>query len=445
MVWLIIFILQVIYKLTLLEYLLFAGYLILFAWLVTRVRFFNRSGLNNSQLIIIFLLKVMAGIFYGWIGLYYGNLAQMSDTWMYHFMGRDEYKLLQQQPHEYLINLFHNTYEAGYTRFFAGSNSYWNDLKSNAFIKLLSVFNIFSFGNYYVNVIFFSFISMVGPMAVYRVMIDVFPEKKIPVLVAVFLVPSFLYWSSGLHKDGIIFTAIGLTIYHTYFMLKENHFSIKRMLFILLGLLIILVLRNFLFIIFTPALFTWVIADRFPKKSLAIFCGIYFLFAILFFTGKYINPHFDFPRAVVDKQTEFLQTPGASSVPINKIEPTAASFLKNLPQTLSLTILRPYPSDVKHLLSLAAATEVFIILTLLVVFFIWHTNGIHSKSFIYFCLFFSFTLLLGVGYTVNNLGAIVRYRSIAFPLLLTPIFARIDWKRLYNTYFEKIINKNNLK
>ena len=59
------------------EYLLFVAYLVTFAWLVTKVKFFTRSGITQSQLIILFLVKVMAGIFYGWIGIYYSSLAQM--------------------------------------------------------------------------------------------------------------------------------------------------------------------------------------------------------------------------------------------------------------------------------------------------------------------------------------------------------------------------------
>ena len=62
--------------------------------------------------------------------------------------------------------------------FFASSDSYWNDLKSNVFIKLLSIFDIFSFGHYYVNVIFYSFITLFGPLAFYKVMNDVFPKKR---------------------------------------------------------------------------------------------------------------------------------------------------------------------------------------------------------------------------------------------------------------------------
>ena len=121
------------------EYLLFVAYLVLFAWLVTRVKFFTRSGLSHSQFVILFLLKVMAGIFYGWMGLYYGNLAQMLDTWGYHQIGIIEYHTLSTNPHEYFTNLFHNPYPAGWGNFFGSTDSYWNDLKGNIFVKLLSV------------------------------------------------------------------------------------------------------------------------------------------------------------------------------------------------------------------------------------------------------------------------------------------------------------------
>jgi hypothetical protein len=81
-----------------LYYLLFAGYLCLFAWLITRLGFFQKSGLTNAQLVILFLLKVMAGIFYGWIGIYYGQFAYMYDTWGYHYLSVEEYKLLFHKP-----------------------------------------------------------------------------------------------------------------------------------------------------------------------------------------------------------------------------------------------------------------------------------------------------------------------------------------------------------
>jgi hypothetical protein len=413
-----------------LEYLLFICYLVLFSWLVTKTHFFSKTGLSKPQLVIIFLLKVIAGIFYGWMGHFYGGFAQMLDTWNFHHNSLLEYHLLLDKPNEYLTNLFYDPYnKEGVDSFFGSKNSYWNDLKSNVFIKVLSVFNIFSFGHYYVNVIFYAFITLFGPMAIYRVMADVFPSQKDTVLLATFFVPSFFYWTSGIHKEGLIFVGIALIVYHIYFGIKENQLGVKRWLGIMLGMLILLLLRNFVLVVIIPAIIAWVLANRWHKFKLACFAAVYLFCSIAFFTLRYIDSRFDFPHAVVSKQQAFIKTVGNSSIPIKELEPTALSFLKNIPQAITLSALRPYPSDVHHLLSLAAAIETDLMLLLFLLFIFFRKPNItQSKKVLYFCTFFSVSLLLAIGFSVNNLGAIVRYRSIIIPLIVTLMAAQTDWK-----------------
>ena len=389
----------------------------------------------------------MAGIFYGWVGIYYGNHAQMVDTWSFHYSSLKETQLLYNNPHEYLVNLFRDPYEDGVSKFLGTNDSYWNDLKGNFFIKLLSVFNIFSFGNYYINVIFYSFISMFGPVAIYRVMSDVYPGKKIQVLIAVFLIPSFLYWTSGLHKEGLIFLGLSLVIFNFYFGIRIRRVSVASVLLVALGALLILVLRNFLIVIIVPALIAWLLASRLNKKPLAVFGLCYLFFVILFFTAKYVNPNLDFPKAVVTKQKEFVALVGNSSVPMEELKPKFSSFIINVPQAISLSILRPYLSDVRHILSLAAAAETELLLFLFILFLFWHRKDRKRRDglvFTYFCLFLSFSVLITIGYVVNNLGAIVRYRSIILPLLLTPVFAGINWERVNVLLLSNIKNKNNI-
>ena len=412
------------------EHLLFAAYLILFSWLVTKTKFFTASGLTTSQLVIIFLVKVMAGILYGWIGVYYGEMAQMVDTWGYHYESLSEYKLLKTDPQAFFTSIFHNTYNDGYTKFLAVENSWWNDLKGTFFVKSLAIFNLVSFGHYYVNVIFYAFISLFGPIALYRIMKDVFPDKKLPILLAVFLVPSVLYWTSGVHKDGIIFLGLMFTIYHIYFGLKEGRFSVVKILSIFFALLLVLALRNFLIIPTLPALFAWILAHRLKKRPVLVFSAVYGVFIILFFTAKFIHPRLNFPEDVVARQEAFLSLGGGSAVAVKKLEPDVQSFSANFFQAFSLSTIRPYPSDVRHLLSLAAAVEINLLLLVFVLFLIWRTKGTHLTPFLIFCIFFSFSVLLMIGYSVNVLGAIVRYRSIVLSLLVVPMVATIDWQHV---------------
>lgn len=428
------------------DYIFFILYLIFFAWLVTKTKFFLASGLNKSQLVILLLLKVIAGIFYGWMGLYYGGLAQMLDTWSYHHAGIAEYHILYDKPSEYFTNLFNNPYEHGILNFFGSTQSYWNDLKSNIFIKLLSVFDIFTFGHYYVNVIFYSYLTLFGPIAIYRVMNDAFPTRKIPVLLATFFVPSFLYWTSGIHREGLIFVGISLIIYHLYFAAKEKQYKPKRIAGIFLGLFLLLILRNFMLIIFVPAMLAWFLANKWPHRALACFATVYIFFGILFFTLRYADPRLDFPKAVSEKQQAFRQIMiGNSTIPIKELKPNLISFIKNTPQAVSLSILRPYPSDIKHLLSLVAALEVILVLILFIMCLVWKNKDTRmSISLVYFCLFFCLSILLSIGFSINNLGAIVRYRSVVLPLFVILIAVRMDWNKIAGFFSNNISFRNNI-
>jgi hypothetical protein len=46
--------------------------------------------------------------------------------------------------------------------------------------------------------------------------------------------------------------------------------------------------------------------------------------------------------------------------------------------------------------------------------------------------------LLIIGYTVNFLGAIVRYRSIVLPLLFVPVLAQLPWSK----WLSRFVNIN---
>ncbi len=412
------------------DHFLFAAYLVVFAWLVTKVPFFRKSGLSSSQLIILFLLKVMAGIFYGWIGLYYSDMAKMIDTWAYHTESLTEYATLKTNPARFFTDIFHTTYEGGYTNFLTSHNSWWNDIKANFLIKIMALFNLFSFGSYYTNVIFISFLTLFGPIAFYRVMKHGVQGQKLPILLGCFLIPSFLYWTSGLHKEGLIFTGLALLIYHIYFGFEEKRFPVGRLLAILLGFVLVLILRNFLVLPLLPALAAWVLARGLRWKPLPVFAAVLAISITLFFTASHFLPSLNMPESVVTKQDEFLHHKGGSSVEVNRLEPNFGSFVRNTPQAISLSLLRPYPSDVHHLLALAAAIEICLLLILMVLPLFFRRHFHSSLALLLFCVCFALGVLLMIGYTVNVLGAIVRYRSIVLPLLVVPMMAATDWNRI---------------
>jgi hypothetical protein len=372
----------------------------------------------------------MAGIFYGWIGVYYGEMAKMIDTWGYHVESLHEYEILKNDPIEFFASLFRTSYDGGYANFLTTKNSWWNDVKGNFLIRVMAIFNLFSFGQYYTNVIFYSFITMFGPVCIYKVMKDFASRKNTVLLLFCFAIPSFLYWTSGLHKEGLIFLGLALMTYHFYFGFKEKKFGFKRIAAICLGFLLVLILRNFLIVTLLPPLLAWFVSEKSRVRPVFIFLGVALVSGIIFFASGSLNPKLDFPQATVTKQGEFLQLTGGSTVPVKLLEPSLGSFVTNAPQAISLSILRPYPSDVRHLLSLAASLEINFLILFFVLFLFIRRKGGRIQPFTLFCIFLSLAILMMIGYTVNNLGAIVRYRSIVLPFLIVPMAIQMDWDKL---------------
>ena len=142
-----------------LNYLLFAAYLIILCSLLLRVPFIKNTGISSGTLLGLFLIKIFAGIAIGWISIHiYGS---GNDYWDTNDYAREEYELLQTNPFKYLINIFTSNYQEGYRGMFSSGDSYWNDLKGNIVIKLVSIFNIFSRGDYYITACFLiSFFSL---------------------------------------------------------------------------------------------------------------------------------------------------------------------------------------------------------------------------------------------------------------------------------------------
>lgn len=410
-------------------WILFAAYLFLFTWLVSRMSFFKLSGINNKAWIALFILKVAAGIAYGYVLSSSNYYQTISDTWKFHAESLKETQLLYHQPWEYFTNLFHNPYEGGYFKFFSTSDSYWNDLKFNSFTKLISIFNVFTFGNYYTNVIFYSFLTFFGTAAFIKTMVAIFKTNPYLIMASVALLPSFAFWCNGIHKDGLIFTGIAIFIYLFHKANNDGGYNARNITAMILSLLLVLPLRNALFIGVLPAALAWVLAERFPAKRWWIFAGIVVGGVVLFFSASYISYRLNLPMSIVTRQQEFMKLKANSAIPMTILEPTFSSFLNNLPQAFNHGFCRPYLSEAKSLFYWPAALEVVLFWILFVLMLFRPIKPFYLPNVVIFCWLVALIILVVIGYTVPYLGAIVRYKSLVLPFLFTPMIGLIDWKK----------------
>jgi hypothetical protein len=351
---------------------------------------------------------------------------------VFHKEGLIEYHLLFSNPKEYISNFFQSNYTTGYGELFSSKNSYWNDLTGNIIIKFLSVCDIFSFGNYYVNVIFFNFVIFFGVVGLYRVFDMIYTNSKWLLIATCFLLPSLLFFSSTIHKEGLIFAAIGIAVFNIYTALHKTGFTPRKIIYILLALAFIFFQRNYVFMAFLPAAFAWILSElkKFPR--FLTFIITYIAGAAIFFNTGLLSPGLNLPESVSRKQWDFEHLPSASTaIELNTLEPTFKSFAANALQALNHSLLRPYFSDYKLSLALLPLSiELFFYELLLLLFISFRKKTLVKDSFILFGLFFSVSILLITGYTIPIIGAIVRYRSIYLPFVLTPIICSINWQKL---------------
>lgn len=410
-------------------YFLFIIYLVFFCWLISRIRFIKKTGLPAWAIISLFLLKVAAGITYGWYYEHIPNYQLASDSWSFFFQGDDAKKLLLEDPARYFGSIFDNPEHKLYRHLFSPVNSYWKDLKHNYMVRLVSVFNLLSGSRYYVNVIFYSFLTFFGPVAFLRIMNDVFPGKLKLLTIGTFLIPSFLFWTSGIHKDGLVFTLLTLAAFLFHFSLKKERMGWKNMLLIGLLILLIFPVRNHIVLAAVPGFTAWWLAERYFKQKWIAFAIVTIIGVSLFFTSKYFHPRADLPISIVLRQKDFQKLGGNSILPQRELKATFPSFLKNAPQALNHTLARPYITEINSPLYLVCAIELFILWLIIFIWFFRFTENPYRHSVILFFLLISLSLLLLTGYIVPQLGAIVRYRSIFLPLLIVPILATSKWSK----------------
>lgn len=362
------------------------------------------------------MLKIAAGFAYARFYLlpqYYEG----SDTWRFYRLSLEETTWLKHDPLAFIKDLFVHGYgKAG--NLFSGENSYWNDLKSNVPVKLLAVFNIFTFNSYYTSIILFNFLFLFGLVALFRLFNELSPNKKLLIIAGIFLLPSTLFWCSGIHKDGLILSATGLIIYMFYHGIQYK-FTTGKWLLMLFCMLLIFSLRNYVALALVPALFCLWLCYKF-RKGVSVFLVAYASALVLFFITPLVFPGLNFPAFVSEKQHEFLLLKGTSEVKVQPLEPTFRSFISILPSALDMAFLRPHFSEVKNFSYIPAALENVLLLVLIVLSLFF----IRRKTFvpvILFMLFFSLSILLLCGYTIPFSGAIVRYRSFVLPLLITSL------------------------
>jgi hypothetical protein len=231
----------------------------------------------------------------------------------------------------------------------------------------------------------------------------------------IFLFPSAFFFTSVVLKEGIELCLIAAII--PIIIKGIRAFNIGRLLMLLLLTGLLFFFKYLIAATFFAALGLYWLFKRFPAKKIWITGGVSILFLVMFFGAPLLHSSLDLPQYIMNRRLEFQTLEANSALQMRPLYPTMASFAAALPEALNHVLFKPMPGEGGKLTYLVFSAEMLIFWGLIGFLLARATKkgftspGPEAWAF----LLFAIINLLVIGFTITNIGAITRYRSIFMP------------------------------
>jgi len=431
------------------SYILLLAYFFLGLILIHQMKFFQLEQWGSKPIKWVFALKVISGTILALIYTHYYTDRSTADIFKYFDDSAILFNSLFSNPYDFLRMLsgigsssldLQHYYEAMTS--WNNSDSVYNDNRN--LIRLNALFRFFSFGNYHIHTVFMCFIALVGLTGLFKTLSRLVKNKNEEFLAAVFLLPSVLFWTSGVLKDGLMIFCFGILFYNIHQILSGT-FRKRNLVAVLLTIAWLSILKLYILVITLPG-FVLFFVFRYKPKLLKQCFLIYLLtylayFAVLFNIYR-ILPDFDFAHMIYRKQFNFLNLisimPSGSAINIPLLDGSVWSIIKNSPEAFFTILARPFLWESNSLMILPAALEnVLILVCICICATNFKRNNELNKPLLYFSLFFVIILFTLTGLVTPVMGAFVRYKVPALPFLFVLLIMLYDRQKLLNRFKSK--------
>lgn len=392
-----------------------------------------------------FILKIMGATTAVLIYLfYYGG----GDTTDYFESGKFllEYvsENIDQLPTILLSSDLKNYQEIAFIQFGKKIN-YWYSKPTYTISKIALLFNFITVNSFFLTSILCSYFSFFSSWKLYRFILNHTALNRTHVGYAIFLMPSVIFWGSGLFKDTFTLAGLYLLIIGFVQFFGYNKFKLYNILYMIIGVYLLYSIRSFFLMAALPFLIIWVISLKFyaiPSFTVKFFLTPIFIGLISlsgFMMLKTISETFQelsFEK-LVDKSKGFQSwhtTLQGSAYSLGDIDYTSNALVSKIPASLTVTFFRPFLWEAnKPIILLSALQSLFFLLVTvylilrmrIIYFFSSFFKSPQAIALMGFSLFYGMV----VGFTSYNFGALDRYK---IPCLSTYMLALLFILDKYN-------------
>ncbi|MFM7667839.1 MAG: hypothetical protein ACKO7D_06585 [Bacteroidota bacterium] len=416
-------------------------------WFIGKTPYFRRSGFSIQSLQFAFVLKVLVGFLLFLLYSFHYTVRAEADTFRYFDDSAILYESLGNRPLDFFQMMTGIGIESDYfdAHYFSKMNNWYRSYENGLIndnrlvIRINAFLRIFSFGSYHFHSVILNLFAFIGALELAKLFLYI-SNSKWKSFVAAFLIPSFVFWSSGVLKETLLVGFFGICIYRA-FLIWNQKFTRKSLFLFIVSLFFLFIIKVYVLLAFLPVLLWWSLKKFIPdwRFSLfftgAIFIGVLFLVPHLF---QHVNPL----HILVQKQHDFINLAEAfnakSKIDLPYLQESYFSILEAAPIGFVNTLLRPFPSDINSILVVLPFLEnlLLIILAIMAVLVGQRSNQIQFE-FNLAVLLFICGLFIIIGVSTPIIGAIVRYKIPGLPFLFVGILLYFNEKKLPN-----IVKKN---
>ena len=392
------------------------------------MKFFHLPGISLSFLKLGFIIKLFAGITVGLIYTYYYTDRLTADTFKFFDDSKILHSAIYENPLNYLKMLTGIGASSPGLQHYYDSMTNWYDTFSpfndnRTMIRLNAFLRLFSFGYYYVHVTVVCFLSFVGIIAIVKTFSREYPGLNKEIFLIFLLLPSVLFWGSGLLKDALVFFTFGLVLLFFDRMIRETKFKSAQLFIFIVALCLLMITKFQVFLISVPLLIAWGISSKFKFNALYTFAGFSLLFFSVVLLTSHMLPDWDVIKLLVEKQSAFFElvdtTDAGSAISIPVLEPNLTNFIIKAPIGFFNCLTRPFITDSGAFLNTISAIEnVFILLLGAFCVLKFRIRNVKNKILPVFCLFYTLYSFTLIGMITPILGAMVRYKAQALPFMV---------------------------
>ncbi|HET6244165.1 MAG: hypothetical protein H0V01_07305 [Bacteroidetes bacterium] len=421
-------------------------YSLLFIFLIYRLDFFKVEGLSSKAIPGIFLLKILCGFILWLIYTHFYNYRDTSDAFKYFDDAAIIYNSLFVNPLHFLQMLSGVNAEGEHLMVYYEQTTHWfkeydyglyND--NRTVIRLNAFVYLFSFGHYAVHIVFWCFLSLSGLVAIFKMIHPILTDKTKELVFAVFLLPSVLFWGSGVLKEGILLFSFGLFLYYFNKIVYEK-FSIKSLAWITGTFILLIFTKGYVLLALIPSIASLTVIKVTSNKYIGLKFALTHLVVLLIAINLYrIDQEFDVLFYLFQKQKDFINVAelmdAKSFIKTRIFEPNWKSLFLNTPEAVFNVLTRPFIFESTGILILAAALENLMIMGIAILFICFYKKPNKEQlPLLFFSVFFVLSLAAIIGFVTPILGAIVRYKIPLLPFLLTIFIIFLDKDKLIEKF-----------